>query len=629
MNNIYSRVSKQATVILSALLIIGSLSTITTLFAHSGAHPIRYVSIEGKDEGSCSSILNPCSSIGYAVQQSGKGDKVRVASGEYSATGLDIFYLLSDMVLVEGGYSEQSKFKQQDAKNHLTTITGIPAKYRERLADRGFHLVQDKKGAAIELSIKDKSLLETYQKLTTLPEGPKPCVDGFAGDYNCNNIDLLSHLPLEEFSSNPTSANDIWGFTDLNDNREYALIGLRNGTAIVDVTNPENPIEIDTIAGAASTWRDIKVYQCKNNASGSYSAWAYVTTESNQGMQIIDLNNLPNSVTLENTLNEFSTAHNVYLANIDYTNNSAIEGMEPFLYVSGSNQSGGAYRVFSLLDPGAPSLITIPPVGTGYVHDATNLVITDSRTEQCSNSHNPCELLVDFNESTVDIWDMTDKKSPFLISRTSYDGASYTHSGWWSADKNFIFIQDELDEQRLGLNTTLRTLDISDLANPTISSTWSGPGQSIDHNGFTKGNRYYMSNYRSGLTVLDVTDPNDISIAGSFDTFVVPSANSPQFNGAWGTYPYLASGNLLVSDIEYGLFVLKDNTTPTGYEISGSISNCKTGTGEVDGSGGGGSGGGSGSGEVPAPATNSSGGGSLSFYSLAIFFLLRRRRILA
>ena len=603
----------------SCFLFVYTLIPFKSAVAHSGAHPVRYVSINGKDEGSCSSTIKPCASISYAVQQSGKGDKVHVAKGEYSANSLDIFYLLSDMVIVEGGYSQESKFRTKNPAQNLTTITGIPAEYRERLSSRGFHLVQDKKGEAIKLSIKDKKQLETYHKITAKPEGPETCVNGNAGDYPCSNIDLLSHLPLGEFSSNPTSANDIWGFTDLNDNREYALIGLRNGTAVVDVTNPEAPVEVDTISGISSTWRDIKVYQCQDETSGDYNAYAYVTTESSQGLQVINLNDLPNSITLENTINDFSSAHNVYLANVDYTNNSALTDMEPFIYIAGSNQQGGAYRVFSLADPASPSLLTTPPVGTGYVHDATTMVITDARTEQCSNGHNPCELLIDFNETTVDIWDMTDKAAPSLISRTNYDGASYTHSGWWSADKNFIFIQDELDEQSLGLNTTLRTMDITDLLTPTISSTWTGPDQSIDHNGFTKGNHYYMSNYRSGLTVLDVSDPNDISISGSFDTFVVPSANSAQFNGAWGTYPYLASGNLLVSDIEYGLFVLKDNTSPTGYTPSNNVASCKA---FAAGGSGGNAGGGSGSSDGDS---SSGGSGSLGYILFSLLLLTVRR----
>jgi hypothetical protein len=48
---------------------------------------------------------------------------------------------------------------------------------------------------------------------------------------------------------------------------------------------------------------------------------------------------------------------------------------------------------------------------------------------------------------------------------------------------------------------------------------------------------------------------------GSFDTYLSPTANSAGTDGAWGVYPFLTSGTLLVSDIENGLFLLKRNET--------------------------------------------------------------------
>lgn len=122
----------------------------------------------------------------------------------------------------------------------------------------------------------------------------------------------------------------------------------------------------------------------------------------------------------------------------------------------------------------------------------------------------------------------------------------------------FIFIQDELDERNTGSNSTLRTLDISDLTAPFISNTHTGDTQAIDHNGFTVGNKYYMSNYRRGLTVYNITDPNQPEITGFFDTYPQPSENTATFAGAWGVYPFLPSANILISDSSYGLFVVKE-----------------------------------------------------------------------
>lgn len=78
-----------------------------------------------------------------------------------------------------------------------------------------------------------------------------------------------------------TQGNDIWGWVDANGN-EFALVGLRSGVSCVDVTNPTNPVEMFFIADLNSTWRDIKTW-------GHY---AYVTTEANAGLLIIDLNDM-------------------------------------------------------------------------------------------------------------------------------------------------------------------------------------------------------------------------------------------------------------------------------------------------------------------------------------------------
>ncbi len=588
----------------SSVLVLSML--VSSVQAHSGAHPVRYVSTAGVDDGVCNKPHAPCKTIAYAVNQSSKGDKIHVAEGEYQVEGLDIFFLLSDMVELKGGYS--NNFKNYDSNKYLATIKGIPTEYRQKLADRGFRLLQDSKDADIQLSIKDKTLLNTYKKITRKVEGPAACENGLAATYECHNIDLQSHIPLNEFSSLPTSANDIWGFVDLNNQKEYAIMGLRNATVVVDVSDPQSPVEVGSIAGTTSTWRDIKVYQYFDNASSSYKAYAYVTTEANQGMQILDLTDLPNQVTLAATISEFSTAHNVYISNINYADGTALPGLTPYIYIEGSNKGGGAFRVFNLTDPINPSLESAPPTGSGYVHDATSLVITDSRSSACADGHNPCEIFIDFNENTVDIWDMTDLSSPSMLSSTGYSGSGYTHSGWWSEDKMTIFIQDELDERNLGINTTLRALDISDLANPQIVGTYTGQTAAIDHNGFTLGNYYYMSNYRRGLSVIDVSDPTNMKDVALFDTFVVPADNSANFNGAWGTYPYLPSGNILISDIEYGLFVVKLN------ENDGDFPSSSGGSGNV------------GSGSRLVAEETSSGGGSLMVLPFLLIGLIGFKR---
>ncbi len=122
-------------------------------------------------------------------------------------------------------------------------------------------------------------------------------------------------------------------------------------------------------------------------------------------------------------------------------------------------------------------------------------------------------------------------------------------------------VGDELDETNFGFNTKTIIIDMTDLDLPVLKSNYFGTTPAIDHNGYTKGNEFYLANYRAGLRLIDITSINSgtISEIGFFDTF--PTSNSNSFNGAWSVYPYFASGNIIVSDIERGLFVLRKGAT--------------------------------------------------------------------
>jgi len=244
------------------------------------------------------------------------------------------------------------------------------------------------------------------------------------------------------------------------------------------------------------------------------------------------------------------------MSNVDRATGVALPGLKPYLYIEGSNLNGGAFRTLDVSNPIVPVEVIKPARGQQYAHDATSFVLQGARAAQCSAGHDPCEVYVDYNENTVDLWDTTDKANPVRLSSTPYPGSGYTHSGWPTKDNMFLFVQDELDEINFGVNTQLRTLDISDLSAPFISNIWTGPTQAIDHNGYVKGSRFYFANYRRGVTILDIANPNDPQEIAFFDSY--PGSDSAFFNGPWGVYPFLPSGTIVVSDIDRGLFILKE-----------------------------------------------------------------------
>ena len=66
----------------------------------------------------------------------------------------------------------------------------------------------------------------------------------------------------------------------------------------------------------------------------------------------------------------------------------------------------------------------------------------------------------------------------------------------------------------------------------------------------------FEANYTTGLRVIEFGDlaGGDMTEIAHFDTF--PDSNDVGFDGAWSVYPFLPSGNILVSDDVNGLFVL-------------------------------------------------------------------------
>jgi hypothetical protein len=73
--------------------------------------------------------------------------------------------------------------------------------------------------------------------------------------------------------------------------------------------------------------------------------------------------------------------------------------------------------------------------------------------------------------------------------------------------------------------------------------------------------------------ITDVSRPQNPIEVGKYDTY--PGAGSGQ-NGCWGVYPYLPSGNLVVSDIQNGLYVLTTNLYPGCY-LEGTVTDSVTG----------------------------------------------------
>jgi choice-of-anchor B domain-containing protein len=371
-----------------------------------------------------------------------------------------------------------------------------------------------------------------------------PCTDGMAGPYPCRDIDLMAFLPHDEIGGG--SGNDLWGWTDPLTGREYALVGRSTGTAFVDISAPSRPVYIGNLPTHTvnSVWRGIKVF----------SNHAFIVSEAvNHGMQVFDLTQLRDVVSPPATFSE--TAH---YAGFGSTHTLALNSRTGFAYAVGTRTCEGGLHVVDVRTPTAPRTAGCFSLD-GYTHEA-QCVVYDGP----DSVYRDREICFNSNEDTLTIVDASDKLDEIQLSRTGYGGSAYTHQGWLTEDQRFFLVNDEGDEMAFKHPTRTWIWDVSDLDAPFLAKRYDGPTPSIDHNLYIRGNLVYESNYRSGLRVLDAAGvgAGTLREVGFFDIY--PADDAPQYNGAWTSYPFFASGSVAVNGIEQGLFVLSPRAAPVG-----------------------------------------------------------------
>ena len=390
-------------------------------------------------------------------------------------------------------------------------------------------------------------LADRTPKAPSAPMAATPCTNGMAGVYPCHNVDLLAFMPYSQLGGG-ADGSDIWGWTDSTTQKEYAIINTRLGTAFVDVSDPVNPIYLGLLPQQASasfydSWRDVKVY----------ANHAYIVSENRgQGLQVFDLTQLrsvsnpPTTFSNTNHYNQIGGSHNIF-----------INEQSGFAYIVGAVSPGttcsGGLHMLNLANPASPAFAGCFS-GDGYTHDVQCVNYTGPDTD-----HSGKEICFASNEDTLTIVDVSNKSAPVQLSRTGYSGSSYTHQGWLTEDRHYFLLNDETDERGFGHNTHTYIWNVQDLDNPSMFATHTGPTAAIDHNLYIKGDLNYQANYEAGLRILhigDVANGNLLEVA-YFDTF--PNSNTNGYNGAWSVYPFFASGTIIVSSIDEGLFILRES----------------------------------------------------------------------
>lgn len=360
-----------------------------------------------------------------------------------------------------------------------------------------------------------------------------------AQTFDSQNVNLLSHWDDTTITTNTSWVanryNSCWGWTNPVDNRNYAIIGSQLGTHIIDITNPSSPVQADFVAGRRSdvVWREYKTYQhylymCSDDAAPN-------------SFQIADLSYLPDSVHVVYDNDSLITrSHTIFIDNDKLYCGIPKKG--------GSSKSLGVY---SLANPEVPVLLrylTTDYPAIGQVHDM--LVINDTVYASCGNDG----LHVYRYDAVANQFTQLD-----FLNLTG----NYNHSSAVTDDRSTLYYCEEVPAAQ-----NIATVDITNISNISFLNGFQSNVGATPHNPYIKGNLLYVAYYQDGLQVFDISDRNNVTRVGFFDTFYdnVGGYLAQDYQGAWAAYPWMPNNMVLVSDMQHGLFVIDDSPLSIGQE---------------------------------------------------------------
>lgn len=384
------------------------------------------------------------------------------------------------------------------------------------------------------------------------------------------NMSLVSNTLIDD------DATDIWGYVDQS-GTEYAIMGAINSTRIFSLADPTNPLELINIPGDRSRWRDIKT-------DGDYIY--VIADQGDDGLLVIDMTQVEDTIayqyfnplvdefiislkdsvqvidsmivdgiTVFDTTLVLEVVSDTTTIKVNRCHNLYI--VDGFIYLAGCN-GGPQYNGVIILDPSndpfKPEVIGIE--SNSYAHD----VFVKGNLMYVS----------EIRRGALGIYDITDKTNPQLVgSQTT--GFRFTHNAWTNDDATVAFTTDERS------NAFVEAYDISDLENIKFLDNFrpletQGLGV-VPHNVHFHHGFLYTSYYTDGLIVTDATKADNLIQVGQYDTW--PGEHGG-FNGNWGTYPFLPSGLILVSDQETGLYILQSDVQRACY-LEGTITDEETG----------------------------------------------------
>jgi len=354
-----------------------------------------------------------------------------------------------------------------------------------------------------------------------------------------NNVELIGSLD----PATVKNYGDIWGYVDPVTDKEYALLCARfEGLYVVDVSNPDTPTVASfvPVPPGSNDAKDVKTYQ----------NYAYVVHQTGP-LQIIDLSNPENPTDTTFTNQTLANGlHNIFIDNKGFA----------YIALNVAVPNIGEMAIFDLVNPREPVETAV------YVHPNGSDIDVESHDVYVRNDTAFIAYLG--GNGGLAILDVTDRSNPQQLAVVNYPG-NVTHNVWTTEDGKYALTTDETTDGHL------RVFDLSNLGNiEQVGEYASSQGISI-HNVIVKGDYAHISYYVDGYRIVDMTDPTQPAEVGFYDT--LPGDDQTLFDGAWGAYPFAPSGNIYVSDLSTGLYILKFEEGIRAGNIEGTVTDAQSG----------------------------------------------------
>jgi len=340
------------------------------------------------------------------------------------------------------------------------------------------------------------------------------------------NLTKLGHIDYT-----PETVAGVWHYVD-STGHEYALVGASNRVSIVDVSNPSNPFEVQSVpalAGQSSLWRELKT-------AGHY---AYAGSEGGGGIIVIDLSNLPGPVTSYHWYGDGAIAGQLQTSH-------TIAVTDGYLYVFGCQQlANGGVIIASLADPYHPTYVG--QYDQNYVHDGY--------------VRNDTLWAGEIYAGQFSVVDVTNKANPVLLATQQTPG-QFCHNTWLSDNSKYLFTTDELN------NVPLGSFDITNLNNIKLLTTYftdSMPNEEV-HNVRVLNDYLINPSYGSQLVICDASRPDNIIEIANYETGGFLD---------WDASPYYPSGIIVSTDTYGGFDVFQPNYIRACY-LEGNVTDSIT-----------------------------------------------------